>query len=184
MIGIKATHGCRNLLISGNMVTGADLWGILFNPGALSHYIESATGDQPARPANVDAGTIVANNIVSDYGYGNEYWNWGGASETAGGSFAIALFEGQLEENPPLRDILFTGNIVYDPDEMDSLWRGKRERETPVPFLGLRRALGGTGGDQGLPTRTSNLQGTSSILDSWGSRRLKSRNRVPYFPSR
>ena len=107
MIGIKMTHGCRNLLVDGNLVTHADLWGILLNPGALSHYIEAATGEQPARPANVDAGTIVSNNIVSDYGYGNENWNWGAG-------YAIALYEGQLEENPPLRDILIAGNLVYD----------------------------------------------------------------------
>ena len=114
LIGIKATHGCRNLTIANNLLTHVDLWGILLNPGAASHAAEAATADSPSRAANVDAGIVVANNQICDYGYGHEYWNYGGASDTQSGSYAIALFEGQLETNPPLRDVIVTGNIVYD----------------------------------------------------------------------
>jgi 3D (Asp-Asp-Asp) domain-containing protein len=114
MMGIKLTHGARNLVVSGNIITRVDLWGILLNPGAASHAAEVAQDDKPARAANVDGGTIVANNIISEYGYGNEYWNWGGARENQGGSFAMAFFEGQLPENPPLRDVIVQGNIVYN----------------------------------------------------------------------
>jgi hypothetical protein len=114
MMGIKATHGSRHLIISNNLLTHIDLWGILLNPGAASHRAEPARGNQPARPANVDGGTIVANNIITDYGYGHEYWNWGGASDDGGSSYAIAIYEGQLDSNPPLRAVLIQGNIVYD----------------------------------------------------------------------
>ena len=70
MMGIKATHGCRNLIISGNMLTHIDLWGILLNPGAGSHRAESAKDDKPPRPANVDGGTIISGNIIADYADG------------------------------------------------------------------------------------------------------------------
>ncbi|MBN1341650.1 MAG: right-handed parallel beta-helix repeat-containing protein [Phycisphaerae bacterium] len=125
MMGIKATHGCRGLIISGNMLTHVDLWGILLNPGAASHHAEGAEGGKPARGANVDAGVIVANNIISDYGYGHEYWNWGGKSGDQAGSYAIALFEGQLESNPPLTDVLIEGNIVYNTGRDGVLVDGK-----------------------------------------------------------
>lgn len=114
MMGVKATHGARSLIISGNMLTHIDLWGILLNPGAISHPAEAASDGQPARTANVDGGTIIANNIIVDYGRGHEYWNWGGASKDGGSSYAIAFLEGQLPTNPPVSDVLVQGNIVYD----------------------------------------------------------------------
>lgn len=116
MMGIKATHGSRNLVITGNLLTHIDLWGILLNPGAASHHAQPADGDKPAQPANTDGGTIIANNIITDYGHGHEYWNWGGAADDLGNSFAIALYEGQLDTNPPLHDVLVTGNLVYAED--------------------------------------------------------------------
>ena len=91
-----------------------DLWGILLNPGASSHAAGPASEGKEARPANVDAGIIIANNIITDFGYGHEFWNWGGKSEAHDGSYAIAFLAGQLESNPPLTDILVQGNLVYD----------------------------------------------------------------------
>ncbi|MCG3195905.1 MAG: hypothetical protein GHCLOJNM_00374 [bacterium] len=114
MMGVKATHGSRNLIITENQLNRIDLWGIILNPGALSHAAEAASEGKSQRAANVDGGTIIAENIISDYGYGHEYWNWGGASEDKKGSYAIALYEGQLPTNPPLRDVLIQGNVVYD----------------------------------------------------------------------
>lgn len=131
MMGIKGTHGCRNLIISNNMLTHIDLWGILLNPGAISHAAEPETEGKPARPANVDAGTVIANNIISDYGYGNEYWNWGGASPEHGGSYALAFFEGQLPTNPPLTDVLVQGNMVYDTGRDQMLVDGAPKVEAP-----------------------------------------------------
>ncbi len=125
MIGIKATHGSRNLLIANNLITHVDLWGILLNPGTASHEAEPAEGDTPARPANVDGGTIIANNLITDYGFGHEYWNWGGATSDQGGSYAIAIRDGQLPTNPPLRDVLFHGNMVYDTGRDKVLVDGK-----------------------------------------------------------
>ncbi len=108
MIGIKGTHGCRNLVIANNLLTHIDMWGIVLNPGQASHYAEEATKETPARGQNVDAGTIIANNIITDYGYGEEFWNYGG------GSYAMAFFEGQLDTNPPLTDVIIQGNMVYN----------------------------------------------------------------------
>jgi len=108
MMGVKATHGARNLIIKDNILSHIDLWGILLNPGAASHAADAE------RPANVDGGTIIAHNVITDYGRGHEYWNWGGQSAEANGSYAIAIYDGQLPENPPLRDVLIEGNIVYD----------------------------------------------------------------------
>lgn len=131
MMGVKATHGCRNLIISENLLTHIDLWGILLNPGAASHTARGAEGEQPARNQNVDGGTVIANNIISDYGYGHQYWNWGGASKDQGGSYAFAFFEGQLPENPPLTDVIVTGNMVYDSGRDGVLEDG--ELATPGP---------------------------------------------------
>jgi hypothetical protein len=108
-VGLKATHGCQGLILSGNLVSHVDLWGILLNPGAASH------GGTDDKAPNVDGGITIANNIVTYYGYGHEFWNWGGREDDRPGSYAIALYDGQLAENPPLRDVSITGNIVYDP---------------------------------------------------------------------
>lgn len=107
MIGIKATHGAVNLMISNNHISHVDLWGILLNPGASSHDGRPETEGGPRRKPNVDGGTIVSANIITEYGEGNEFWNWGGSD-------AIRIADGQLAENPPLRDVIFDSNIVYN----------------------------------------------------------------------
>lgn len=114
MMGIKATHGCRHLIISNNLLTHIDLWGILLNPGAASHAAGAAAPDQPVRAENGDGGTIIANNIITNFGYGHEWWNWGGASKDNGGGYAMTFYDGQLPENPPLTDVIIQGNMVYD----------------------------------------------------------------------
>jgi hypothetical protein len=119
MIGVKMTHGSKHLIVAENLLTRIDLWGILYNPGAASHGGVPATADVPAKPENDDGGSIIANNIITEYGYGNEYWNWGGASSDQSGSYAIAFYDGQLPENPPLSDVLVTGNMVYDDSNSD-----------------------------------------------------------------
>lgn len=130
MIGIKMTHGCRNLIVSGNLIRRVDLWGILLNPGAASHAAEPAAEGRPPQAQNVDAGIIIANNHITDFGYGLEYWNWGGASSDGGG-YGIALYEGQLDTNPASRDVLISGNMVYDTGRDGILVDGKVE--TPPP---------------------------------------------------
>lgn len=112
MIGIKGTHGCFGVVVSANTITGADLWGMVFNPGAASHAAEPATGDASAKPLNNDAGLLIANNLIADYGRGNDYWNWGGREADAPGSYGIAFLKGQLDSNPPLSQVVLTGNMV------------------------------------------------------------------------
>ena len=53
-IGMKAMHGSRNVLISGNQFTRNSLWAIGLMPGAA------------ANAENFDGGSIIAINIISD----------------------------------------------------------------------------------------------------------------------
>lgn len=162
MIGLKGTHGCRHLIWTENIIRCADLWGILLNPGALSHFPSEANDQNPEPlPANVDAGTIIAHNIVTDYGFGHEYWNWGGGREDLGSSYPIALYEGQLDENPPLNHILIDGNIVYDTGK-DKILEDGKPVDVP-PRYRYAVYVGPWGGEPG-PTFPQNLHFTNNIL--------------------
>jgi hypothetical protein len=114
MMGVKMTHGSRNVIVANNLLTHIDLWGILVNPGSASEHAVPRTEEQPARASNHDSGIIISNNQITDYGYGHEYWNWGGKHADAAGSRAICLMGKQLETNPNLSDILIQGNVVYN----------------------------------------------------------------------
>ncbi len=114
MMGIKMTHGSQNIIVKGNLLTHIDLWGILINPGAASEHAKAATESKSAKPSNHDSGIIISGNQITEYGYGHEYWNWGGMHKDGGSSFAIALLGKQLEENPEISDVLIQGNIVYN----------------------------------------------------------------------
>jgi len=125
MIGVKMTHGCRDLIVRGNLIGRVDLWGILVNPGAASHAASPATESRPARPANTDRAIAITDNIVTDYGYGHEYWNWGG-------SYAIAILRPQLPaENPALQDVILRGNIVHATGREGVLRDGELTVEAP-----------------------------------------------------
>jgi hypothetical protein len=107
-IGMKAMHGSRNVLILGNQFSKNDLWSIGLMPGVASQAAAPAgPGGKPVE-ANVDGGSIIANNVISDFGYGNAHWIWGD-----GGS-PIKFDTGQHPDDPPLTDVLIQGNIVYD----------------------------------------------------------------------
>jgi hypothetical protein len=125
MIGIKAMHGSRDLVISENILSKVDLWGIFLGPGSSSHGTQAASAEHPGRAANTDGSIMVANNIIADYGYGHEYWNWGGAAEDRGSSYAIRIDKGQLPGNPPISEVLIQGNIVSDPGRQGILIEGK-----------------------------------------------------------
>jgi parallel beta-helix repeat protein len=132
MMGVKLTHGSRNIIVDANLLRRIDLWAILLNPGTGSNYARDASADAPAMPANVDGGTVISNNIVTEYGFGNEFWNWGGRSGSArSGSYPIALFEAQLEDEPPLRNVLIEGNMVYDTGRDKIIADGKAVEEPP-----------------------------------------------------
>ena len=130
-MGVKMTHGSRNVIVEGNLLTHIDLWGILVNPGAASEYAVEAKDGAPAKPGNHDSGILIANNQITDFGYGHEYWNWGGRSEDGGSSFPINLMGKQLEENPNISDVLIQGNIVYDAGRDRVLVDGVLVKEKP-----------------------------------------------------
>jgi parallel beta helix pectate lyase-like protein len=106
-MGMKAMHGSRNILVIGNQFSKNDLWSIGMMPGAASHGAAPArSGQEPVEP-NVDGGSIIANNIISDFGYGHAHWIWG----DDGSPFKFDT--GQKPENPALTDVVIQGNIVY-----------------------------------------------------------------------
>jgi hypothetical protein len=117
MMGMKAMHGSRNGIISNNIFSHVDNWGIMLGPGAASHDPEPAKDGKPARPANTDGTVVVSGNIISDFGRGWEFWNWGGTGPDAATSGAILIERGQIRSNPSLSDVLIVGNIVGDTDE-------------------------------------------------------------------
>lgn len=98
MVGIKCMHGSRNVVIAGNNVSGCSLWGLVMLPGTA------------ARRINPTRGNIVANNIFSDFGRGDDYHNWAGTD-----SRRVLSFEaGPDADSPPLADVIISGNLVYD----------------------------------------------------------------------
>jgi len=111
-LGMKAMHGARNILIIGNQFDKCAIHAILLQPGAASHAAGKpvhADEDPTRSPANIDGASIIADNIISDFGYGDAGWLWGTERD------CICLEPGQLPENPRLTDVIVTGNIVYDP---------------------------------------------------------------------
>ncbi len=110
-IGMKAMHGSRNVIITNNQFSRNDLWAIGLMSGAASHAAgvdANPTDNVKESPANVDGGSIIANNIISDFGYGTAHWMWPEARAP------ILLTKGQKDINPPLTDVIIQGNIVYD----------------------------------------------------------------------
>jgi len=121
-LGVKAMHGARNILILGNQFSKCSIHAILLQPGAASHAAgkPAHAGEDPATsPANIDGASIIANNIISDFGYGDANWIWGNERD------CICLEPGQTSENPPLTDVIISGNIVYDPGRDKILVDGK-----------------------------------------------------------
>ena len=64
-MGMKAMHGSRNVIITGNQFVKNSLWAIGLMPGAASHE------------GNTDGGSIIAHNLISDFGHGDAHWIWG-----------------------------------------------------------------------------------------------------------
>jgi len=131
LMGMKAMHGSKHVLIDGNQFDHVDLWGVMLMPGAASHASANAADGKPPVTENVDGGHIVSNNIFSNFGFGEQYWNWVGNKPRGVGSNVIALLGGQLPENPPLRNVLITGNIVYDSGQDTKLVNGQWTKLEP-----------------------------------------------------
>lgn len=100
-IGMKAMHGSRNVLITGNQFVRNSLWAIGLMPGAAAH---PATAD---KPENADGGSVISNNIISDFGYGDAHWIWGDERSP------IKFDTGQQPDDPPLTDVIITGNFIH-----------------------------------------------------------------------
>lgn len=94
-IGMKAMHGSRNVLITGNQFTRNSLWAIGLMPGA------------GANTENFDGGSIISNNIISDFGHGDAHWVWGDERSP------FKFDTGQQPDDPPLTDVIVTGNMVH-----------------------------------------------------------------------
>lgn len=107
-VGMKAMHGSRHISIIGNQFIKNDLWSIGLMPGAASYAARESEKDQPGRSDNSDGGSIIANNIISEFGYGNAHWIWGDNGNP------ILLDSGQKPENTPLTDVILQGNIVQN----------------------------------------------------------------------
>jgi nitrous oxidase accessory protein NosD len=93
-MGMKAMHGSRNVLITGNQFIKNCLWAIGLMPGAAAHA------------ENADGGSIIANNIISDFGHGDAHWIWGAERSP------FKFDTGQQSDDPPLTDVIVTGNMV------------------------------------------------------------------------
>ena len=110
-VGMKAMHGSRNILITSNHFSRSVLWAIGLMSGAGASPAAPADANRPAVAANVDGGSLIANNVISQFGYGDSYWMWTHANRTV-----IRFDRGQEPNDPPLRDVLITGNVISNPD--------------------------------------------------------------------
>lgn len=102
-MGMKAMHGSRNVLIIGNQFSKNCLWAIGLMPGAAAHPGEEGKPET----ANADGGSIIANNIISDFGHGDAHWIWGAERSP------FKFDEGQQPDDPPLADVIVHGNLIH-----------------------------------------------------------------------
>lgn len=108
-MGMKAMHGSRHVLIANNQFIRNDLWAIGLMPGAASHPAQAQANHLPNKPANLDGGHLVVNNIIADFGHGDSWWIWNQDGVTR----APLLFDrGQEPDDPPLRDVIVSGNVI------------------------------------------------------------------------
>lgn len=109
-MGMKAMHGSRHVVIAHNQFVRNDLWSIGLMPGTSAHPALPATPESPARPPNTDGGSIIVGNLVSEFGHGDSHWIWDPERHTC----APFLFDrGQEPDDPPLRDVVISGDLVY-----------------------------------------------------------------------
>ncbi len=94
-MGMKAMHGSRNVIITSNQFIKNSLWAIGLMPGAA------------ANAENFDGGSVIANNIISDFGHGDAHWIWGDERSP------FKFDTGQQPDDPPLTDVLVQGNVVH-----------------------------------------------------------------------
>jgi hypothetical protein len=113
--GIKSMHGSRNILIVGNQFMKNDLFGIGLMQGTASHVAGrqgNGRGPAPVGP-NVDGYSIVAHNIISDFGRGLSHWLWPVGHNI--GPAPLQFGGKALADSPVLRRVIVEGNVVGDP---------------------------------------------------------------------
>ena len=140
LIGMKAMHGSKHVIVTGNQFIRNTLWSIGMMPGASSHPARAPQDGRPARAANVDGGSIIANNVITDFGLGQTRWIWG----DEGGGSPIRFDHGQVPENPPLSDVIIQGNLVYDTGRDALIKDGKPEVVPPRYQYAVRVESGPT----------------------------------------
>lgn len=143
-VGMKAMHGSRHVLIISNQFIKNDLWSIGLMPGAASYGSRKAEKDQPARDDNGDGGSIIANNIISEFGYGNAHWIWGDNGNP------ILLDAGQKPDNPPLTKVIIQGNIVQNSGRLQA----EKEQQAPRYVYAVR-----------VPQKATDIHFSNNILD-------------------
>jgi hypothetical protein len=107
-IAIKVIHGSKCDVIANNQIVAPSLWGIVVACGANSYYAKTSTHGKPGEEANLPGQVVVSENIISGFGQGNASWIWRGSHNQA------AIFLARDSENPPLDDVIVSGNIVLD----------------------------------------------------------------------
>ncbi len=137
MIGMKAMHGSKHVLIDGNQFSHVDLWGLKLMPGAMSRTSDYRGDSLIAPGENVDGGTIISNNIFSNFGFGDQYWNWVDHKNEYPERNVIVVLMGQLPENPPIKDVLIAGNVVHDSGRDTVLLDGRWVQASPRYFYAL-----------------------------------------------
>ncbi|MHB8972892.1 MAG: right-handed parallel beta-helix repeat-containing protein [Pirellulaceae bacterium] len=108
-MGMKAMHGSRHVLITNNQFIRNDLWSIGLMPGTASHGLLPAEDRAPAQAFNADGGSVIANNIISEFGHGDSHWIWDPQQNTCA---PLVFDHGQEPDDPPLSHVLVTGNVV------------------------------------------------------------------------
>lgn len=93
-IGMKAMHGSRNILITGNQFVRNSLWAIGLMPGVTSST------------ANSDGASVISSNIISGFGAGDSAWIWG--TDRA----PLRFDRGQQEDDPPLTNVIISQNLI------------------------------------------------------------------------
>jgi hypothetical protein len=115
-------------------------------PGRASHAASAAQDGKPATEANVDGGSIIANNIISDFGYGSAHWMRAGDAH----GDPIRFDNGQSPDNPPLTDVIIQGNVVYDSGRDGALVDGAVKVLPPRYNYAVRVSTGGYAPPKGL----------------------------------
>ncbi|WP_256199974.1 right-handed parallel beta-helix repeat-containing protein [Verrucomicrobium spinosum] len=132
-MGMKAMHGSRNVIITGNQFIKNDLWSIGLMPGASSHG--AAPAAEASRPLHQRGwGSIIANNIISDFGRGHSAWVWEGQGTP------IRFDNRQKPHNPPLADVVIQGNVIYDSDRDEAAVAGTEGQAKPKYEYAVRIA--------------------------------------------